>query len=135
MVVGYVHTMYVQETWFVKTDVNGYPELNKTIASGVIGYPLSIVQKDDGYVILGSASGRGGSGGTVTVTKIDSEGNLQWWQQNGENDANPYATSSVTTSDGCYVLVGYVNAGRNGWIIKTDALGNMMWNMTYSYAQ
>lgn len=135
MTAGYTHTMYVNETWFVKTDAAGNLEVNKTVAPSVIGYPLSIVQKDDGYVVLGAARGRGGSGGKVTVTKIDSEGNVQWYKLHGEPADDPYGTSGAATSDGGYVIGGYINAGRYGWIIKKDAQGNMLWDANYSYSQ
>ena len=135
MATGYTHTMYVSETWFVKTDAAGNLELNKTVSPSVIGYPLSIVQKDNGYVVLGSARGRGGSGGKLTVTKIDSGGNVQWYKLHGEPSDDPYGTGGGATSDGGYVIGGYINAGRYGWITKTDAQGNRLWDANYSYSQ
>ncbi|MCW4014840.1 MAG: hypothetical protein NWF06_00550 [Candidatus Bathyarchaeota archaeon] len=135
LVAGYVHTMYISETWFVKTDTSGNLELNKTIAPATIGHPLSLTQTDDGYVILGSVSGRGGSGGKVSVTKIDPEGNIQWYMLHGENSANPKGTSGTATNDSGYIVAGYTYAGLYGWIIKMDNQGNMVWNTSYSYSQ
>jgi hypothetical protein len=40
------------------------------------------------------------------------------------------AYSLVATSDGGYALAGFTY-GDDFWLVKTDAFGNMEWNMTY----
>ena len=44
-----------------------------------------------------------------------------------------YAFSMVQTSDGGYAMVGSseTNGSRGVWLVKTDAVGNHLWNKTY----
>lgn len=46
-----------------------------------------------------------------------------------------YAYSIIQTSDGGYALAGSTNSSgagaSDGWLVKTDSLGNQLWNKTY----
>ncbi len=59
----------------------------------------------------------------------------QGWSKTygGPNDET--ASALVRTTDGGYALAGYTysfGAGQSdAWLVKTDGLGNMEWNMTY----
>jgi hypothetical protein len=131
IVSGYVHTMYVNEIWFAKTDAEGNLELNKTISGGLI----SIVSASDGgFAVISQLMGRGG-GSKFMLVKIDSEGNMQWTNTYIQQDSiSSYATCGIATRDGGYSLGGYAILDKNyGWLVKTDSQGNMLWNKICSY--
>jgi hypothetical protein len=131
IVTGYLHTMYINEIWFVKTDAVGNLMLSKTISGGLI----SIVSASDGgFAIISQIIGRGG-GSKFRLIKIDSEGNTQWTNTYIQQDSiSSYSTCGIATRDGGYILGGYAIIDRNyGWLVKTDSQGNMLWNKTCSY--
>jgi len=132
IVTSYTHTMYIGETWFVKTDSAGNLKLNKTVENSV--YPVALIEGTDGYTILSSSPGRGGSGGKFVITKLDSDANTLWFKLYGDNNKNPYATCGAETSDGGYIMGGYMYSPDVSWVVKADAQGDMNWNATYSFA-
>ena len=135
LVSGFGHLMYLNEIWFVKTDASGELQFAIEIDSP-LGGPDSVSQTTGGYMIVGGIIGRGGSGGRAGIVKIDNQGNTLWCQLYGEayNQENPSPTCGAATSDGGYVIGGYLYIGkRGGWIVKTDSSGSMLWDNTYAY--
>jgi len=133
VVAGYTHTMYISETWFVKTDSEGNLELNKTIRGG--SSPISLVTASDGgLAIISEYMGRGG-GSKFGIVKIDLDGNTQWTNTYIQPDSvSSYATCGIATIDDGYILGGYTILDKDfGWLVKTDSEGNVLWNKTYSY--
>jgi len=65
--------------------------------------------------------------------KTDTNGDTVWSATFG-GDGNDIGYSVAETTDG-YVIAGHTNSfgvGNNdGWIVKTDAVGNELWNKTY----
>ena len=57
------------------------------------------------------------------------------WSQDHGGYYSEVANSLVETTDGGYAIAGYTNSFGEGyddfWLVKTDADGNMEWNMTY----
>lgn len=133
LVSGFWYNVYFQEIWFVRTDSLGNVQLNRTITGG--GGLLSIVAaSDEGYIIFSEILGRGG-GSKFCAVKIDSNGNTLWTKTYiQQNSVSSYATCGIAASDGGYILGGYSILDKdNGWIVKTDGHGNMLWNASYSY--
>ena len=69
---------------------------------------------------------------------VDSQGNVLWQKgyggANGSSDRSD-AISAFATSDGGYILAGYSNIFLqefDGWLVKTDAQGNIQWQNLYS---
>jgi hypothetical protein len=101
----------------------------------------SVVQTSDGgYALAGTAQQRGPGYSPITaacLVKTDSVGNLLWNKTYG--DYNSVFSSVVQTSDGGYVLAGtaYNYSSpllRTAWLLKTDSVGNHLWNKTYGDA-
>lgn len=113
----------------------------------------SILTADGGYLLGGyTASDAGGDKTQNTwgsnadydywIVKIDSNGSKQWDKDYGGTDFD-YLTSVIQTADGGYMIGGYSKSGIGGnktqntkglndyWILKTDALGNVLWNKDY----
>ena len=143
------------DCWLVKTDASGNMEWNRTYGGpGTDTANSLVVTPDGGYAIAGrwnhTMTFQTGepqafvTTGDFWLVKTDELGNMEWnrtYGGTGEETAN----SLVVTSDGGYALAGTFNytwyeeignpetavfAGEC-WLVKTDALGNMEWNMTY----
>lgn len=61
---------------------------------------------------------------------------IQWVQQYAANYSADYANRVIQTTDGGYAIAGIIGALKysvpSGWLVKTDSLGNIEWNQTFS---
>lgn len=61
---------------------------------------------------------------------------IQWVQQYTANYSADYANRVIQTTDGGYAIAGIIGALKysvpSGWLVKTDSLGNIEWNQTFS---
>jgi hypothetical protein len=99
----------------------------------VIGYSL-LQAPDGGYVIAGQEANdthtnSGLQNFTPVVIKISFGGELEW--RKTYSDVIPKAGSTSAMSVGLTIDSGYVISGGN-WLLKTDYLGNLQWNRTFS---
>ncbi|MGN7783661.1 hypothetical protein ACTJIJ_04015 [Niabella sp. 22666] len=98
---------------------------------------------DGGYIVAGNSSSNDGDassnhgGADYWIVKLDAAGN-KVWQKSFGGSANDYATSIKQTSDGGYIVGGTTfsndndvsgnhNPDSDGWVIKLDASGNLVW--------
>jgi len=124
----------------VKTDENGTMEWIKTYGgtSRDGGYSVSVVQTDDGgYALSGWTESFGAGGKDFCLVKTDENGTMEWIKTyGGTNDDLPYCI--IQTNDGGYALSGWTESfgagDGDGWLIKTDASGNMEWSKMYGGA-
>ena len=111
----------------VQTENGGY---------AIAGYTVLIrkEKKDDwrsklGYIILEKSKNQ-----DFWIIKIDKNGNMEWDEVFGENEAD-LANSIIQTRDGGYVAAGFtwtIYAGKQDiWIIKFDENGNTEWEKTF----
>jgi hypothetical protein len=136
-VAGYTNSFGAggRDFWLVKTDSAGNLQWSRTYGGANDDWAYSIVQTDDGgYVLAGYTKSFGAGGRDFWLVKTDSDGNIQWNKTYG-GASDDEARSLIRTSDGGYALVGYTYSfgvgNANGWLIKTDGSGNMLWNRTY----
>jgi len=137
--------------WIVKTDSLGNKQWDKDFG-GTYGDALSTVLQtiDGGYILGGSsASGAGGDktqasqgGWDYWIVKTDSLGNKQWDKDFG-GTGDDLLNNLKQTTDGGYILGGHSYSGTGGdktqptrgtydyWIIKTDSLGNKLWDKDF----
>jgi hypothetical protein len=108
-------------------------EWNRTYGGTGNDYAYALVQTSDGGYAL---AGTGFVGGDhhAWLVKTNSAGNALWNRTYGGTGGEcPYAL--VQTNDGGYALAGIIQSGGaiydDFWLVKTDASGNMQWNMTY----
>lgn len=89
---------------------------------------------DGGFALAGYTNSSGAGGKDFWLVKTDENGTMEWNQTYG-GTGNDEAHALVETSEGGYALAGYtesVGAGADDfWLVKTDELGNMVWNQTY----
>lgn len=85
-------------------------------------------KKDDwrsklGYIILEKSKNQ-----DFWIIKIDKNGNMEWDEVFGENEAD-LANSIIQTRDGGYAVAGWTKSKGAGnadvWVIKLDENGNL----------
>lgn len=96
----------------------------------------SLIQTSDGgYALVGSTTSLGVS--AVLLVKTDAVGNMQWNKTYGRQQSphGDLAQSIIQTSDGGYAFAGaswnQARGAHDLFLVKTDASGNMQWNLTY----
>lgn len=73
--------------------------------------------------------------GDVLLVKLDANGAIEW-QKMYEATTNDYPYAMETTSDGGYAIAGIssnFSVSNNGFLIKIDGSGNVLWHKTYQY--
>jgi len=125
----------VYDAFLIKTDANGNIQWAKTYEVIALDNALSVQQTSDGgYIVAGYTITISGVGADIFLIKTDEKGNIQWAKTYGGTSYD-YATSVQQTSDGGYIMAGgtysFGVGGRDLFLIKTDANGNISWAKTY----
>ncbi len=136
--------------WIVKTDSLGNKQWDKDFGGTDWQRLYSIQQTNDGGYILGGWSTSSISGDKTQDTngdydywilKTDSLGNKQWDKDFGGSDRDEFRFVQQT-NDGGYLLSGDSDSPISGnktesnlgnkqtWLVKTDSLGNILWDKT-----
>lgn len=107
-----------------------YSVLWNTTVTGADQTTGFIQTSDGGFVSAGQTPGQ------ANVFRLDASRNVLW-QKNLGGSAASGAWSVAATSDGGFVAVGFTDAtdgdatdnhgGRDGWVYKLDANGNLVW--------
>jgi len=122
------------DIWLLKTDSYGNELLNKTYGGTDDEWPGWILETSDtGYIFTGTTFSFGEGESDVWLVKIDSYGNIQWDMTLG-GSGNEWGQQIFHTSDGGYFIAARTNsygAGQyDNWLIKTDEIGNVIWDKT-----
>ncbi len=92
-----------------------------------------IKTSDGGYAIIGTTNSLGAGNYDVWLLKMDSSGDTLWTKTyGGPDDDEGYCLRE--TNDNGFIIAAYKTIPqhyRDGWIIKTDATGNMDWEYTF----
>ena len=123
-------------------------EWQKSFGGGSNEYNTLAIQTSDGGFISagttsstnGDATGNHSNDYDILVIKTDASGNIQWKRCYGST-AVEYAANILQTNDGGYIIGGIASAnngdvsGWHGssdyWLVKTDNLGNILWQKCY----
>lgn len=132
----------------IKTDPNGSMMWNQTYGETNIQYASSlVVTSDGGYAIAGSTGSYEFLGSRdYWLIKTDPNGNMEWNKTYIgpfiESASIEQVSSLVITSDDGFAILGdtyytdpldsSVVVGHQVWLVKTDVLGNIEWNQTYT---
>ena len=125
----------VSDVYLIRTDSLGSVLWDSTY--GGISYDIgnSVQQTSDGgYVITGNTRSSGAGLNDVYLIKTDSLGNTLWSTTYG-GDSSDVGRSVAQTLDGGYIIAGETWSFDPGtsdvYVIKTDSLGNVLWDTTY----
>jgi hypothetical protein len=72
----------------------------------------------------------------VYLVKTDSLGNEQWSQTLDYDNDGDLGFSVQQTTDGGYIIAGQArpfDGGSLSWVVRTDSLGNVLWDKTFPY--
>lgn len=121
--------------WLLKTDPAGIQLWVRTYGGANLDVARSVKQTSDGgYIMAGWTDLSGVEGHDCLLVKTDSHGDLEWNRTYGyELDDEAYCIQM--TSDGGYIIAGGStnSSGLGGWdfwLVKTDAVGNTLWDLT-----
>lgn len=122
-----------RDVFLVKTDNLGNVIWQNTYGGEEEDVAQSIKQTEDGgFIITGWSTSFGSGDIDVMILKIDELGNEEWTSYFGGNQRDQ-GYDVFELADG-YIITGYTESYGNGsfdmWIIKTDELGNEIWNKT-----
>jgi hypothetical protein len=109
-----------------------------------------IATSDGGFAVLGFTQSNDGDISDKSdnsfdfwLLKFNSNAEIEWNKTYGGSD-DDRGRSLIQTSDGGYALLGYNassdgnassnNGSRDFWLIKTDALGNLIWEKSYGFS-
>ena len=126
-----------RDFYLVKTDSVGEQEWQRTYGGGGEDVGSGILQLSNGnYLLTG-----GGTNGAVTTAKgylfeVTPNGQ-QVWHEQYESGSSPgdHLFKSIQLSDGSLVSCGLADndgtGGNAGWLVKTDANGELLWQREY----
>jgi hypothetical protein len=123
------------DVYLIRTDQDGDTVWTRTYGGSDDDYGLCVDQtSDDGYIIVGATRSFGAGGDDVYLIKIDQDGGMLWTRTyGGPGDDIGYAVQQ--TSDGGFVILGetlsFGAGGADVYLIRTDAVGDIIWEDTY----
>jgi hypothetical protein len=121
------------DIYLIKTDAEGNEIWEKNLGGDLEDLGNCIQRTADGGYIIAGVTWRFGRGSEVYLVKIDAEGNEIWEKTFGGRswDEGHWV---VQTSDDGYILVGrswsIYGTGDDVYLIKTDSMGNKLWEKT-----
>ena len=139
------------DAWVIKIDAKGNLIWQKALGGSHFEHARAVQATPDGGCVVAAITGS--DDGDVTgfhgaamltndcwVVKLDIDGAIEWQKALGGSMSEP-ATSIQITKDGGYIVAGMtsssdgdVSGNRNsldGWVVKLDATGNIVWEKTY----
>ena len=126
----------------IKTDASGNEEWQRRIGvAGQLDVGIAVAETDDGFV-AGGGLHQDGSQQRLLV-KLDPQGEVVW-QRVYENAGVGAVRGIEVLADGSIVSTGYVGeedagylfiASGGGFLMKTDASGNLLWDRSLNIGQ
>ena len=134
--------------WIVKLSPEGDIEWDYTLGSDWQDEVGDILLTDDGGYLVSGASFMTGGGNVnceshgwadAIVVKLDSLKNIEWQQCYGGSDGEKFTVSLPTTDGYLFAGMTFSSDGQiteyhgdgDIWVVKTDSLGNLLWQKSY----
>ncbi len=120
--------------YLIKTDKNGDTLWTRTFGSKGAQTGWSVLEtRDHGYIIAGSATTAGTSGGDAILIKTDTKGDTLWTKTyGGTGDEIAYYVSQ--THDGGFIVTGAISDNGLRYdvlLMKTDSMGKWKWSKSF----
>jgi PKD repeat protein len=121
------------DAWLIKTDDLGNVDWFQTYGDTGPDQANCVKQTiDGGYIITGSKYIFDELDSDLWLIKTDENGNIEWEHTYGGTDYDS-GRSVIQTLDENYLVAGsttdnFYTDGPLGWVLKTDAQGNEIWN-------
>ena len=106
--------------WLIKTDAEGNTQWDTLFRKGYNEHAQSVHQTNNGgYIVTADASFN------IWVARTDSTGNITWSEHYKKDTRSVGAASGMPTSDGGYLVSGWVDTGWRGfWVAKLGSSKN-----------
>ena len=141
IVTGSTLPLFTSESnvYLIKTDSNGDSLWTKqyTFINSYRSVGNSVKQTSDGgYIICGEQTDSVSNYEDVILIKTNSFGDAIWTKKIGTMLLRESGRSVEQTTDGGYIISGWIlgtasTFGRDGYFVKTDNLGNVVWTKIY----
>ena len=109
-----------------------------------------VATNDGGFIIVGNTKSTNGhyqikerEGNDIFLSKFNAEGIIEWMKIYGGSD-DDIGNDVIESLDGSFYIIGYsksndgdasFNKGQHdNWLIKTDFLGNLIWEKSYGFS-
>ncbi len=120
--------------YLIRTDMNGDTLWTRTYGGNNDEQVFCVqITSDGGFIICGNTESFGAGLYDAFLLKTDSLGNADWMRTYGGSGVD-YGHFVEQTTDGGYILTGassYYIGGYDVYLIRTDSLGNMLWERTF----
>ncbi len=137
IITGSTSSMGVGNTdmYLLKLDSMGHVKFQNTFGNANNDIGKEVIQLiDSSYIMVGYTNSIGFGGYDIFLVKADKYGMLQWQKTIGSTDWD-FANSLQQTTDGGFIIAGstysYGYGNEDGYVIKTDANGNITWSKTF----
>lgn len=118
-----------QQASAIKTDSTGVQQW--AFGYGSLAFSQAVTNTNDGgYLMVGSTREVHWGYEDYRLTKIDANGNQQWYKV-FDRVLHDAAQDVIQTSDGGYLVVGLSGGYSSSspmWVVKTDSSGNQLWD-------
>ena len=123
------------DIWILNIDTLGDTIWTASYGGASNDDAVDIIQSlDGGYFVIGNTESLGAGMTDIWLLKTDSDGDTLWTRNFGDSSQD-VANSGYLSSDGGVIISGSrivpTGVGYDGWLIKTDTLGDTVWTKSY----
>ena len=123
------------DIWILNIDTLGDTIWTKSYGGASNDDAVEIIQSlDGGYIVIGNTESFGAGMTDIWLLKTDADGDTLWTRTFGDSSQDE-ANSGYLSSDGGVIISGSrivpTGVGYDGWLIKTDTLGDTVWTKSY----
>ncbi len=121
--------------FIMKLGKSGSVNWSKIIGGNNKDVLSKVIETTDGFIAIGTTASFGNTKGETFLVNMHSDGTIHWARHysaggiNGEKGKNV-----IQLSDGGYAFVSNINdssAAGDGLVVRTDALGNVLWSIRF----